>query len=80
MNNPCFACIAQFLKTSNAIYQLEWYRYPIRKQKYIHLMLQRMQSPICLKGCGLIPCHLGTFTEVLRTVGSVLTLLQSMNQ
>lgn len=75
-----------------------WYNYPLPLQRYVQLIMLRMQSPVVLSGFGFVDCTLDTFVAVrilltainnhllhtfhriqtLKTIGSVITLLQSM--
>lgn len=63
----------------DAIYQTKWYLYPVKEQRSIQLVLLRLQRPIILTGYGFVSCTLKNFVEVLRTVGSVLAVFQSLN-
>uniref|UniRef100_A0A182N1Z2 Uncharacterized protein n=1 Tax=Anopheles dirus TaxID=7168 RepID=A0A182N1Z2_9DIPT len=65
------------LNVSEAIYGTNWYdaRTSVRKQIYICLM--RAQKPIVMKG-GFIEASLPTLKKILRSSGSYITMLMSL--
>lgn len=48
----------------DSVYQSTWYEYPIRYQRYVQLMMVRMQRPMVLTGYDVVLCNLPTFTTV----------------
>lgn len=92
-------CLQSF-EVLDAVYLSGWYEYPVRYQRYVGLIMARMQRPIVLTGYDMVYCNLPTFTmvwrtqyvrlmpitaslvvfvsQVLRTVGSVIAVFQSM--
>lgn len=49
---------------SNAVYDLNWFDYPVKIQKYFILIFVRSQKPIEFTGLKIIPCSLGMFGKV----------------
>ncbi|KAL9703900.1 hypothetical protein quinque_007418 [Culex quinquefasciatus] len=56
------------------IYDISWYTWTIQNQKVLRFMLEAAQQPNCLSMI-FYPLSMPTFTEVIRTIYSILTLL-----
>ncbi|EDS27261.1 Odorant receptor 94b [Culex quinquefasciatus] len=56
------------------IYDISWYTWTIPNQKVLRFMLEAAQQPNCLSMI-FYPLSMPTFTEVIRTIYSILTLL-----
>lgn len=49
---------------SNAVYDLNWFEYPVKMRKYFILLIARSQQPISFTGLRLFPCTLEVFGQV----------------
>lgn len=49
----------------DTLYQSMWYEYPIKYQRYVIVMMVRMQRPLVLTGYNVVLCTLPTFTAVI---------------
>lgn len=54
----------QSCRLSESIYQLNWYNYPIKFQKYFQLMMLRSQNSKYFSGFGFVYCSLRKFMDV----------------
>lgn len=48
----------------NVVYQTKWYRYPLKIQQYLRLMLLRSQQPVHLSGYGTMQLNLRNYVGV----------------
>lgn len=54
----------QLLNLCDLIYYSEWYRYPLKVQQCIPIMLQRSQKRFYISGYGIMACNLENFLGV----------------
>lgn len=55
---------AKSFELLDALYESMWYEYPIEYQRYVMVMMMRMQRPLVLTGYDVVLCTLPTFTTV----------------
>lgn len=69
-----FQIFEQKEELQREIYDISWYTWTIQNQKVLRFMLEAAQQPNCLSMI-FYPLSMPTFTEVIRTIYSILTLL-----
>lgn len=52
------------LEMNEAAYDIPWYRFPIKQQKFMLPIILRCQKQFVLSGCGLTSLSLQSFKEV----------------
>ncbi|KAF3054402.1 Odorant receptor 093 [Nylanderia fulva] len=65
-------------KVHESAYKLEWYKTPIVTQKLLIMIMMRSKRPITITAEKFIVLSFVTFSAVMRTAFSYLTILQSM--
>ncbi|KAJ6636171.1 Odorant receptor 45b, partial [Pseudolycoriella hygida] len=55
----------QACRLSDSVYQLKWYNYPTKFQKYFQLIMLRSQNSFFFSGMGFVYCSLESFTDVI---------------
>lgn len=71
-SNPFLYCYFGQLATESyanvgqRLFESDWQRLPVNLQKYLLLMIQNMQKPLCYKGFGVIVLDLQTFIGVSK--------------
>lgn len=50
--------------TNEDVYHTNWYKYPVKMQKFIILIMMRSQKQFVFKGFSLLQCSLPAFKEV----------------
>lgn len=55
-----------FEEMSNSLYESNWYKLPIKQQKYILLMMVNAKRPLYYHGFGIVILNLETFCNVRK--------------
>lgn len=65
------------LSVAEITYNIHWYKLPVKKQRFVQMMIRRAQKPFYLKGYDIVECSLSTFLKVnlIRQASGSIVLL-----
>lgn len=61
----------QMVNLSDTIYTSEWYRYPLKVQQLLRLMIVRSQKRFYISGYGVLACTLENFLGVSQCLDQI---------